>query len=161
MRNIGVLDFNTGEIQEIKDGDSLRITRKESKDLLKETIAINDKETFIKFYTNIIEDLVNENLTSAEWNTILVCLKHLNYYSGSIAYENNGNFLTPQDFVKHSKLSERTVLRSINKLVSSKILHKGRTGKEYQLFANPYIFMKGARINKTLVDMFKKSKWSK
>ena len=33
--------------------------------------------------------------------------------------------------------------------------------KEYQLFMNPFIFMKGKKINKTLYQLFKKSKWSK
>ena len=54
-----------------------------------------------------------------------------------------------------------SVYNSIERLVGKKILHKGITGKEYQLFMNPFIFMKGIRVNKTLYSMFKKSKWNK
>lgn len=157
-----IIDKETGEVvREIKQGDSIKITRRESKEFLKENVKLNDKESFIKFYTNILDDLVSEKLTSAEFNIVLICLKNLNYSSGAVAFKNNGNFLTPQDFVKRTKLSERAVKYAIKNLVDKKILHKGRTGREYQLFVNPYIFMKGVYVNKTLKDMFKNSKWAK
>lgn len=157
-----LVDSDTGVISnEIRQGDSLKITRKETKDFLKETEVINDKETFIKLYTKILKDLTKEHLTGAEYDVILCCLEHLNYYSGAIVHSNNGNFLTPQDIEKYTELNRRTITRSINKLVTVKILHKGKTGKDYQLYANPFIFMKGSRINKTLTAMFRNSKWAK
>ena len=157
-----LVDSDTGVIKnEIKQGDSVKITRKETKDFLNETEIINDKEAFIKLYTKILKDLVKEHLTGAEYDVILCCLEHLNYYSGAIVYSNNGHFLTPQDIEKYTELGKSTITRSINKLVNAKILHKGKTGKDYQLYANPFIFMKGSRINKTLTAMFRKSKWAK
>ena len=157
-----IIDITTGEvINEIREGDKVKITRKESLKHISNNVEINDKERFIKFYTSILKDLREEKLTQAEFTIVTVCLEHLSYLSGAVKYENNGEFLTPQDFEKITGLSERTIIRSINRLVSLKILHKGKTGKDYQLFVNPFIFMKGAEVNRTLYDMFRKSKWNK
>ena len=65
-----------------------------------------------------------------------------------------------KDIITLKKKKKKTVYNSIEKLVGKKILHKGTTGKEYQLFMNPFIFMKGTKINKTLYSMFRKSKWN-
>lgn len=160
MEGLKVIDGSTGElVREMQPGD--RIITKKQHEFLSSTTSVNEGENFIKLYTRVLEDLVNEDLTSSDWKVILVCLKHLAYYSGAITYENNGNFLTPADIEKESGISKRSTLYSINHLIELKILHKGETGKEYQLFANPYIFMKGTRVNKTLHAMFKKSKWCK
>lgn len=148
----------------INEDDKVKIVRKETLDFIKsedDKIEINVDSNFIKLYTNTLRDLINENLTSSDFKVILVCLEHLRYDSGAVTFDNNGEFLSQQDIIKISKLSKMSVYNSIERLVGKKILHKGITGKEYQLFMNPFIFMKGIRVNKTLYSMFKKSKWNK
>lgn len=148
----------------INEGDKVKIVRKETLDFVKsedDKIELNADANFIKLYTNTLKDLINENLTSADFKVILVCLEHLRYETGAVAFENNGDFLSQQDIIKASKLSKMSVYTSIERLVDKKILHKGITGKEYQLFMNPFIFMKGIKVNKTLCSMFAKSKWNK
>lgn len=148
----------------IKEGDKVKIVRKETLDFIKsedDLIEINKGEPFIKIYPNVIDSLLNEDLSSADYKIIFICMKYLRYDSGAVMYENNGNFLSQKDIIALTKLGKKTVYNSIEKLVSKKILHKGVTGKEYQLFMNPFIFMKGTKVNKTLYAMFKKSKWNK
>ena len=157
-----IIDMGTGEvIKDINEGDKVKVTRKESIQHMNQAMKLNDKEGFAKLYCSILEGLINENLTSAEFNIVLTCLKNLNYGSGAVAFANNGNFLSLQDIIDNTKLSKSSAIRGINRLVDLHILHKGKTGKEFQLFVNPFIFMKGAEINRTLYDMFKKSKWNK
>ena len=148
----------------IKEGDKVKIVRKETLDFIKsedDLIEINKGEPFIKIYPNVIDCLLDEDLSSADYKIIFICMKYLRYDSGAVMYENNGNFLSQKDIITLTKLGKKTVYNSIEKLVSKKILHKGITGKEYQLFMNPFIFMRGTKVNKTLYAMFKKSKWNK
>lgn len=148
----------------IKEGDKVKIVRKETLDFIKsedDLIEINKGEPFIKIYPNVIDCLLNEDLSSADYKIIFICMKYLRYDSGAVMYENNGNFLSQKDIIALTKLGKKTVYNSIEKLVSKKILHKGVTGKEYQLFMNPFIFMRGTKVNKTLCSMFAKSKWNK
>ena len=162
MPVMAVIDYETGEIiNKINQGDKVRVTRKEYLDYMQQTMKVDNKEQFIKLYTSVLEDLIEEDLTAADFKIILVCLQHLNYYSGAVVYKNNGNFLNSSDLEKLSTLSKRKVIDSINKLADLKIIHKGRTGKENQIYLNPFIFMKGSEINSTLYMMFKNSKWAR
>lgn len=152
-----------GETFEINEGDRVKIISKEQMEYLKKEdnlIEINKGEPFIKIYPAVIDRLLNEDLSSADYRIIFICMKYLRYDSGAVMYENTGSFLSQKDIITLSKLGKKTVYNSIEKLVGKKILHKGTTGKEYQLFMNPFIFMKGTKINKTLYSMFRKSKWN-
>lgn len=164
MKTRYLVDESGEVLNKIDEGDRIKIIKKGSLEFIKNEevkIEINPDVNFIKLYTNTLEDLINENLTSADLKVLLVCLKNLRYETGAVAFENTGDFLSQQDIIKTSGLSKMTVYNSIERLVDKKILHKGITGKEYQLFMNPFIFMKGIKVNKTLCVMFTKSKWNK
>ena len=91
-----IVDENGELIETIKEGDRVKITTKEELDRLREErnkVEINEGMNFIKLYTNTLEDLISENLTSAEFKVLLVCLKNLRYETGAVAFENNGEFL--------------------------------------------------------------------
>ncbi len=165
-----VMDSETGEIlDQLEEGQRLvkleegdRIVKKNSREFLKDTIAFETKESYTKTFDRPIDELADEeDLYTADLRIILKCMAHISYASGAIKYANNGKFITPNDIERETKLSKRTVLRSIEKLVDKKIFHKGRTGKEFQLYANPFLFVRGVRINRTLYDMFSSSKWAK
>ena len=160
-----ILDTETGElIDEVFPGD--RILRKNSIEFLKKKdeeddglIEINKGRPFIKLYDDVAEDLATENLTGAEFSILLLCISHLSYVSGAIIERHTGEFITPTKFEKDTGLGRTTVWRAIQGLVDRGILFRGETKEEFKLFANPYIFMKGRKINRTLFEMFRTTKW--
>ena len=160
-----ILDTETGElIDEVFPGD--RILRKNSIEFLKKKdeeddglIEINKGRPFIKLYDDVAEDLAKERLNSSEFAVLLQCINHLSYVSGLAKRKNSDEPLTPVFFEKALGLSKPTVLAAIAGLIEKEIILRGETGERYQLFLNPYIFMKGRKINQTLFEMFKGTKW--
>lgn len=80
------------------------------------------------------------------------------YQSNLIAYD-NGRPISNDDIVKLTEYSKPTVVKCMDELVSTKVFARVKVGKSYQYYANPYIFCKGKRVNKTLIDMFKNYKY--
>lgn len=153
-----IMDVETGEIiGELNEGD--RIIRGKSTLKLQTTIGVNSDTEFIKLYKNSIKMLANEcDLTKEEYRLCLNLLDYIRYESGVVAYE-NGKLLTRDDMQRLFNIKERTLDRAIDGLTENKIIAKVKCGKEINFLVNPYIFMRGTRINKTLYDIFKKSKW--
>ena len=160
-------------LHELHDGD--RLIRKNSLDALKtakyedfmelnNTINVDSinilrtGDRFVKMYIDSIKKLIRENLSKTDFKLVLVCVAYVRYESGLISYSNNKNF-NIESFSKESGLSKRSVINSLASLVDKKILGRTKVGKEYMYVANPYIFCCGTKINKTLSNMFKKSKW--
>ena len=160
-----IFDPETGEIlDEVMPGD--RILRKNSIEFLKNKdeeddglIEINKGRPFIKLYDDVAEDLAKEKLNSSEFAVLLQCINHLSYVSGLAKRKNSDEPLTPIFFEKALGLTKPTVLAAIAGLIEKEIILRGETGERYQLYLNPYIFMKGRKINKTLFEMFKNTKW--
>lgn len=142
---------------EIEFGD--RLIKAKSLDILNRTITIQKGEQFVKLYTRSIKDLVLCNLNAPEFIIINICISHLQYLSGLVCFE-NGKQINRNDFIVLSGLSERTLDRALSTLVVKKILGKVKVGHDIKYYVNPYIFMKGDKVNKTLHSMFKSSKWS-
>lgn len=162
-REYVVVDIQTGEIvNQIKDGDRIvRGTSIESFTKNNNNIKLNEKEQFIKLYVSVIKDLVKEKISEGEWKVILVCLDHLSYVTGGVIHKTTNNFMSYEEIMEESGLSRASIFRAIDNLVKKKILHIGKTGRENQLFMNPFIFMRGCYINNTLYSMFRNSKWNK
>ena len=137
------------------------IYRQQQREYLRNNVVINEGLPFVKINSELMSELASERLTSAECKVLFMCLKHINYGSGAVAYVNSGNFLISEDFERLTNLSRKTVARSIGRLVSLGVLSRGKTGRENQLYVNPFLFMKGASINDTLYKMFKNTKWNK
>jgi hypothetical protein len=49
----------------------------------------------------------------------------------------------------------------LNSLVDKEILGKHKTGRSVALTVNPFIFMRGQKVNQTLYEFFLNSKWAK
>lgn len=167
-----LLDSDGIVTQEIKEGDKVRITRANSiksfKDIKdNEPFNFNVKSDFIKFYTNAIDSLVNENMSGTEYRVCIKLLKYIQYESGLIGYS-NGKYLTKEAILnvlnegckEKNKITLRTLERAIETLTDKKIFAKTRIGNEIKFYVNPFIFMKGQLINKTLYSLFKNSKWA-
>jgi hypothetical protein len=151
-----LVDSDTGRISnEIMQGDSIKIIRKETKDFLNNTVLFKDKAQFVKIYEDVLEYLMEADLTKAEMKIIFCCLRHLDYCTGAVVKDKN-NSLSGRDIEVATKLPHITVVRSLNNLIDANIICKNKASKGLQLFLNPHIFMKGNRINETLLYMFKK-----
>jgi len=114
-------------------------------------------KVYIKLYPGHIFKLT-EDLTSAEMRIVFLIPEYLSYQSGQLKNA-NGNPLTMADIEKLTGFTNKTVIKSAQKLIAKKILFRGRTGNTehdpYQFYANPHIFFMGKYINPTLIDMFK------
>lgn len=154
-----VVDAETGEyINAMYDGD--RITRDMSVNYLESTEALNNGKNYVKVYDESIIMLLEENLSGADIKVVLSLLPLIRYDSGLIGYP-NGNHLKASSIPERCGLSEKTAYKSLETLTLKRIFAKVRVGREIKLYANPFIFMRGVRANKTLVSMFDKSRYAK
>ena len=108
-------------------------------------------------YTKVFSDTINiigQELSGTECKLIMLLLSYIRYDSGMLATL-KGNPLTNEDVISIVKMSKRTVSDTMDSLVKKRIFARNRVGIAYQYYANPYIFLKGNYINKTLKSMFK------
>lgn len=136
-----------------------KLVRKKTTDYLKDTVEIMKENDFVKGYTKSLLYL-GKRLSTSEMNMVFYFLQYISYESGALKHP-NGKLLTRSFIASDLKLSERSVDRALQGLKTKKVISHNYIGKEVQYFVNPWIFMKGKRINKTLYDMFKNSEWAK
>lgn len=161
-KNKPVLDIvvrDTGEIVSgLNEGD--RIMRKKSLDFLENTVEILPDASYIKAYIKPLARLA-EVATGPEMLMTFYLLQYLSYESGMLTHA-NGRILTRSQIASELGQSERQVDRTLDKLRENEVLKKVLGAKrEVTIILNPWLFMKGTRINKTLYNMFKNSKWAK
>lgn len=159
-----IINKETGEIvDELNEGD--RIRKKAQDDFYKsqsDLIEINTDEDFVKIFGRTMSMLMKEeDLTLNEVKICLHMISYIGYESGLLRYENNGKLLKLKDIEEITKLPKRSVVRAMNSLVSRKVFGVHKTGKENAYTVNPFIFMKGRQINKTLYNLYKNTKWAK
>jgi DNA-binding transcriptional ArsR family regulator len=157
-----VLDLvvrETGEITgSLNEGD--RIIRKKSAEYLKSTIEILPDATYVKVFLKPLS-LLAEISTGPEMLMIFYLLQYLSYDSG-ILMHSNGKILTRSFIADAMGLSERQVDRTLDKLKEHEVLKKVLGARrEATIIMNPWLFMRGKRINKTLYEMFRNSRWAK
>lgn len=144
---------------ELNEGD--RIVRKKSIEYLKNTDELQKTEMYVKFFLKSASVLAREKMSSTAMSVCLEMLQYIRYDTGYLAYE-NGIKLTLEDIKnKCGFISSASVVRAIDELVDKKIFARVKTGKENNYLVNPYIFMRGARVNKTLSKTFETSRWAK
>ena len=74
----------------------------------------------------------------------------------------NGRIVTRSHIAQEMQQSERQVDRTLDKLREKQVLKKVIGAKrEVSIIMNPWLFMRGKRINKTLYEMFRNSDWAK
>jgi hypothetical protein len=148
----------TGEkVGEIYEGD--RIFRKQSDEYLKNTIELLPNEPYTKTYHRVMF-AVSQGLTGAELQMAYSLLPFLSYESGMLKHF-NGQPVTRQYIADYTGLSVKTVDRLLQGLKEKQVIGRNVVGREVQYFMNPWIFMRGKRVNRTLHDMFKNSRWAK
>lgn len=144
---------------ELNAGD--RIVRKKSIDYLKNTDELQKTEMYVKFFLKSASVLAKEKMSSTAMSVCLEMLQYIRYDTGYLAFE-NGIKLTLDDIKRKCDfISMTSVVRAVDELVDKKIFAKVKTGKENNYLVNPYVFMRGARVNKTLSKTFENSKWAR
>lgn len=148
----------TGEkLGEMYEGD--RILRKRSREYLKSTIELLPDEPYTKTYHRVMF-AVSQGLTGSELQMAYSLLPFLSYESGMLKHQ-NGQPLNRQYIADYTGLSIKTVDKILQGLKEKQVIGRNVVGREVQYYMNPWIFMRGQRINRTLYDMFKNSRWAK
>lgn len=142
---------------DLYEGDA--VVRAGSRKYLKRTMDVTGESPFVKMYTKPMAKLAR-SLSGPEMNMVYYLLPYINYESGALKHP-NGKLLNRQFIAMEMGQSERTVDRLLQALKSKKVISHNYVGKDVQYFVNPWLFMKGQRINKTLYEMFQNSDWAK
>ncbi len=152
-----IIDVETGVVcGELEQGD--RIVKSKSVEYLKNNIRIPKEEQFVKMYRNSVSLLNTSKLTGAEYAIVLYLASNLRYQSNIAKYE-NGKLINRENLKRDLQFNEETVKRAIRKLITEGILCEisSTAGKVFVM--NPFIFNVGEVVEKSIVDIFKKTKW--
>lgn len=161
-------DVETGEAIELHEGDY--IYRRNPRDSYFELISkmepnevkhIHLAGEYTKAYDFGMSMLANENSIKAnEYRMILLLLPYIKPNSGLCEFKNHRSITLKwiADKMSMQQCSAKTILLSLK---NRGIIHYGGSGQEKTIFMNPYLFFNGRYINKTLEDMFKKTKYYK
>jgi len=155
-----VVNNDTGEVETTLGKDD-KISRKNTTEYLKRTTDISDAE-FVKLYLCAADMLSRaDDLTIGSMRVCLRLLQYIRYDTGLISW-NNGEPIHQENIIHIcNSLSERTVKRALECLVVNDIFAVIRRDGYVSYAVNPYVFMKGKRVNKTLEKMFHNSKWAR
>lgn len=155
-----LVDSDTGEFLRTLEPGS-RILPPQSVKKLETTDVINEDKSYVKVYDSTLSMLlVDEGLSGSDMKVLFAIIPKIRYETGLVARD-NGAYIALKDIPKLCGLTEKTVYASVNTLVSKRILAKVRVGREVKMYANPYIFMRGVRANKTLISIFSSSRYAR
>lgn len=169
--SLAIVDTNTGEfIRDINVGDVV-IDRETilNKKKRADTYSFNfDKGVrFVKLYTNVLKEL-KKQLTPSEFIFCIMISEFVCYDDCILRYggHHNGKALRMKDMAELLEMDYQAVRRSVNGLVSKGVLAYYVTGnletKEVNAKAiafNPYIYSRGNKIEKYVLELFKDSGW--
>ena len=93
-------------------------------------------------------------LSASERQVLHILSAYVAYKSNLIRFDNRKEIQTSH-MSEMTGLCLRTVEDAVRMLVSKNIIYKGRNGRGFQYFMNPWIVSYGVRINHTLQQMFK------
>ena len=158
-----IINSDTGEVlDELKVGD--RILRAKCSQLYKEIeenfTKAPKEENFTKLYHKIIDALVEADLTAAELLMFMHLATNLRYGS-NVAKYSNGRLITRESLSRDLKKSIITVKRGIITLIKAGLVVEVKTLEGKVFIVNPYVVMVGDKVNKTVFDLFRKSKWAR
>ena len=162
-RRKALIDIDTGELlTEIRHGDKIKIIRAESLACIGDdngTVRINQEEDFVKVYTRSLFE-ISKVLTGIENQLMNYLITYMSYNTGIFA-DGQGRIIRRSRMAEETGNDERTIDRILEGLIRKQVIGKHRTGRMVCFLGNPYIFMKGSMVNKTLKKMFENTKWAK
>ena len=154
-----VIDTETGQIvNELRNGD--RIVHATSIEAFREFESAPKGETFTKLYHRVIPLIVDCGLSASELILFMHLAVNLRYLSNVAKYP-NGRLITRDNLQNDLKISESTVKRSIYRLIKLGLIAEASTVEGKVFIVNPFVVTVGDKINKTVYDLFRKSKWAR
>jgi hypothetical protein len=154
-----VIDTETGQVlNELRDGD--RIVHETSIEAFHEFESAPKGETFTKLYHKVIPLIVDCELSASELIMFMHLAVNLRYVSNVAKYP-NGKLITRDNLQSDLKVSEPTVKRSIYRLIKIGLIVEASTIEGKVFVVNPFVVTVGDKINKTVYDLFRKSKWAR
>jgi biotin operon repressor len=153
------MNTETGEwVTDINDGD--KIVRAGSINSARELESAPRGERFSKLYHSIMPLIIETSLTTAEVMLFLFLASHLRFMSNVAKFE-NGKLITRDSLEAALGLSERTIKSSIYRLIKEGLIVETNTIEGKVFVVNPYVISVGDKLNKTIYDLFRKSKWAR
>jgi hypothetical protein len=168
-----LINYNSGEIIDTAyDGDKVKITHDDKENnkkafLDKYDTEFNKGESFVKLYDKTLAILRN-NLKPAEFVFAISLAEYISYSDGILRKggHGNGKFLTMEDLSKEMGVDYNVVRRIMPVLTKKGILCKYEVGcvenpklKVKGYVCNPWIYMRGTFMDKTIIGLFEKSGW--
>jgi hypothetical protein len=168
-----LIDIESGEVLDsVYYGDKVKIKHKED-ELKKEEFLknydpeFNKGESFVKLYDKTLA-VLRRNLKPTEFIFAISLAEFVSYNDGIIRKggHGNGKFLTMEDLSKEMNLDYGVVRRIVPSLITKGIMCKYEVGsvenpklKVKGYVCNPWIYMRGIAMNRTIMGLFEKSGW--
>lgn len=149
MSELALLNRSTGEISELNVGD--RVLRKQSIDYLN-----TYQEWRIEhFYKGNIDELRKQLLALSinERAFLMSIATYVGYTDCCLKYD-NGNTLDTDDLMSLCGMQKSLLYATLDSLRKKDIIYKGKNSNGVQYFVNPWLFVKGNKINRVLKTMF-------
>jgi hypothetical protein len=107
------------------------------------------------FYKGNIDELRAQLLALSvnEKAFLMSVVTYVGYTDCCLTYD-HGNTLDAADLLRLTGMGKSVLYATIDSLRRKDILYKGRNSAGAQYFVNPWLFVKGNRINKVLKTMF-------
>jgi hypothetical protein len=165
------VDVETGEIlTDIYEGD--KIKHKEDDEKKKEFLKkydpeFNKGESFVKLYDKTLA-VLRRHLKPAEFVFAISLAEYVSYEDGILRKggHGNGKFLTMEDLAQEMNVDYNVVRRIMPVLTKRGIVCKYEVGcvenpklKVKGYVCNPWIYMRGTAMNRTIIGLFEKSGW--
>lgn len=153
-----VIDPHTGEqIDTIYEND--RILRGKSYDKLSQTEPVESDKQFVKLFVSAADSLSRAgDLTLTEMRVCLRLLQYIRYETGLIAFENGIAMGVTDIKGLFEDVSSRAIDMALSGLVEKNVFAKVTQDRKATFYANPYMFMRGKKLNKELLKLFPNKK---
>lgn len=146
-------------IDELVSGDMMTISTEKERELFHELQPVNSGRKYVKVYTSAAVRMARV-LTSTEMQVAFRLIPYV-WANTGILKKRNGHFLTRKYFLDDNPdLAWQTVDKAFSALVSKGVLAKAVTQGQKAYIANPYIFQVGTNCEKTLLELFSRTKWT-
>ena len=158
-----VVDDETGEIVcSLAELIELNKKGKKSYDMTNriKIEKVPDGELFSKLYHKIMSTLAKTSLTASEVMVFLYLATNIKYMS-NVAKCDNGMFVNRDILRSELELSSRTIKASVHRLIKEGLVIEVITQEGRAFIVNPFVVSIGNKINKTIYDLFRKSKWAR
>ena len=148
-----IVNPDTGEIVgKLESND--RIVRGKSDEFLHNTM-VWENGSFIKVFRDNYMKAANALSSTTAVAVASMLSNYIAYRSNLLCKREERYPLNNLDIQDITGLSNKTVVKVMDELVQKKVFARANVGHSYQYYANPYIYVCGTRINKTLQAMFK------